>query len=211
MLKIQNEKYLDLKNYYKAKLKKYGLSSKGVAYKDYKSHRLRDVKILEILKFFKNKKSGYSLLDLGCGYGELVKSIRKLNYEINYKGVDISDLMIENARLFFKKNSFSSLDILKDKIKNYGFVIMNGLFTAKNNLSEKNMKIFFYKMIKKVNIISKKGYAFNLIKHNRKRKDLFYLSYDKLSKFLSSRKFSGKYIFRKDYSLHEYMVYVFKK
>ena len=44
-----------------------------------------------------------------------------------------------------------------------------------------------------------------------KLKDLFYLSYDELSKFLSSRKFSGKYIFRKDYTLHEYMVYVFKK
>jgi cyclopropane fatty-acyl-phospholipid synthase-like methyltransferase len=207
--KIKQKKYLGLKNYYEAKFKKYGANSKGVAYKDCKGHRLRHEKILEILNFFK-KKSGYSLLDLGCGYGELIKTIRKLNYEINYTGVDISELIIKKARLLFKKNSFSSLDILKDKIKNFDFVIMNGLFTVKNNLSEKNMKFFFYKMIKKVNNISKKGYAFNIMKHNRKRKDLFYLSYDELSKFLNSREFSGKYIFRKDYSLHEFMIYVFK-
>ena len=155
------------------------------------------------------------LLDFGCGSSQLYQYILQNRMEnIAYSGLDISDKFIQLSRNKYPSNTYYCMDILEKgaDIPNFDYIVMNGVFTEKRNLSFDDMLSYFKRVIRKVFYKTNIGIAFNVMsKHvDWERDDLFHLSLDSLASFLI-KKLSRNFIIRNDYGLYEYTSYVYKE
>ena len=181
----------NLKNYYTDKFRIYGPTLKGVGWTEKKKSKNRYKVLLKLLKFKTDKKI-FSLLDVGCGYGELVNYLPK-NLKYTYTGIDVVKEMISYAKNNNKNQrcKFYLKNILNIS-KKYDFIICNGVFTLKNNLSQKEMKQFVIRCINIFNKFSKIGFSFNLMSEvvDYKSKILFYPKSNIIIKTLKNKNIS---------------------
>ncbi len=207
---MRNKKYLELISHYEECFCKHGDSHLGVDWPKFDDAQKRYKVMLDIL----NINSPCTLLDFGCGLGHLLEYIRKKNLkQIYYEGCDISSLFVSKCKEKFPDVVFFEIDILENDIQTtYDYIIANGVFTEKRNMTFDEMWDYFSEVILKLFQVCKKGLAFNLMsKHvDWEREDLFHVPFDKLASFLKS-KLSRHFIFRSDYGLYEYTTYVFKE
>jgi len=154
-----------------------------------------------------------SLLDFGCGTAALLGYIRQHQLQhINYSGLDASEKYIAFSREKFPDVVFYRKDILQEHdLPEFDYIVMNGVFTEKRELSFDAMFAYFKKMIAAVFQHTGKGIAFNVMsKHvDWERDDLFHLPFDALAAFLK-KEISRNFIIRNDYGLYEYTTYVYK-
>ena len=132
--------------------------------------------------------------------------------QISYSGLDISEKFINLSKAKFPDLNFYCQDIL-EKHKNlpkFDYIIMNGVFTEKCDLSFDDMFSYFMETIKRVYMKTRLGIGFNLMAKqvDWEREDLFHLSYDLLANFLT-KNISSNYVIRHDYGLSEYTVYLY--
>jgi SAM-dependent methyltransferase len=169
--------------------------------------------ILDIVKL--NTKENETLLDFGCGTAHLLEYINRNEIkDIEYSGLDISQKFIDVSKTKFPDNSFYCMDFFDSNttIKNFDFIIMNGVFTEKIDFSHDEMWGYFTKLILIVFEKCNKGLAFNVMSKNVdwERDDLFHVSLDLLSNYLC-KNLTRDFVIRNDYGLYEYTVYVLKK
>jgi len=179
--------YLKLAEHYDKCFKEYGDTHLGVDWPKLEDTFKRYDMMLGIIK----DELPITLLDFGCGTASLNAYIKLLK---------------------IKYIKYSGLDILKNKdIPNFDYIVCNGPFTEKRDLSQQEMMEFFMSVIKKLWDKCNKGIAFNLMsKHvDWEREDLFHVSIDELGWFLKNN-LSRNFIIRNDYGLYEYTTYVYK-
>jgi SAM-dependent methyltransferase len=204
-----------IEKYYNFHLKKYKNGPRAVNWSSRKTQIIRFNKIYEAGNF-NNKK----IHDVGCGLSHFYEFLKNKKIKFRYIGSDISAEMIRGAknRSMDAKINLYKINLLKLnnrrllKKLSADFVIANGLFTVKVNLSNKYWWSYIKKMLKKMFYITKECLIFNLMKNNVDYKDshLYYQSIDPLLKFIE-RNLSKKVIIKQDYPLYEFMVYVYKK
>jgi SAM-dependent methyltransferase len=207
---MKNNQYLKIIKHYENCFKKFGDNNLGVDWPKQEDALLRYKIMLEIIP----KQENCTLLDFGCGLAHLYDFILKNSYQnIRYSGLDISNEFIKVCRQKYPDLNFICRDILEssEQIEMFDYIILNGVFTEKRELSFDEMYEYFKKMIKLLYLKSNKGIAFNVMtKHvDWEREDLFHLPFDLLASFLKSD-ISPNYIIRNDYGLFEYTVYLFK-
>jgi SAM-dependent methyltransferase len=199
-----------LNTIYEAEFSKFGDNFKGMGWKRSKD-QIRRFK--EFSKIFANKNKA-KILDLGCGTSHFYEFLNKNKINnLNYTGIDISKEFIDISKKKFPKNKYFYVDILNTKKKfRFDYTIINGIFTQKGNLSKKQMYHFFIKFIKKAFSFTNKGLAFNTLSpmSDRANNKNFYLSFEKLEKFLKLSNINNFYI-NHTYNKYEYIVYIFKK
>ena len=207
------KKYNQIIEHYENCLEKHGDTHLGVDWPNLEHVNLRYNIMLDILNYRKSE-GNVSFLDFGCGTANLYEYILKLdlNY-IDYEGLDVSSKFINVCNQKFPSINFYCCDVLEQsfEIKNFDYIVMNGVFTEKRGLTFDEMFQYFKELIEKVFSLSNKGVAFNVMSKNVdwEREDLFHLSHDVLSSFLCN-KLTRNYIVRNDYGLYEYTVYLFK-
>jgi SAM-dependent methyltransferase len=207
--------YQSIVSHYEACLDKHGDNHLGVDWPKlddvYKRYRV----MLDVVKFDKEAKTNYSLLDFGCGAGHLLQYIQTNpgSVAFEYTGVDISPKFIELCLQKFPSTPFLAIDALTDdsKLGIYDFIVMNGVFTEKRDLSFEQMWDYFTKLISVLYRHTGRGMAFNVMsKHvDWEREDLFHVPHDALASFLT-KMISRNYVIRNDYGLYEYTVYIYK-
>ena len=179
----------NLKKFYKKKFIMYGPKLEGVAWTNTNKSKKRYKTLLKVIKFTNNKKK-LSLLDVGCGYGELTKYLPK-NKELKYFGIDIVEEMIIYSKNAYKNKNykFNLKDVFKIS-KNYDFIVCNGIFTLKNDLTQKQMDKFFRKCINIFFKHSKIGFSFNVMSEvvDYKSKILYYPKLFEILKILEKKK-----------------------
>lgn len=203
--------YLTISEFYEQCLEKHGPIPQGV---DWPNHIDLIKRFNVMLDLFAHEHGkNISLLDLGCGYGALVDHLNELNMNASYTGIDISQKMINTAKLLHPQNYFFQQDILTNPLNNetFDYVIMNGLFTEKRSLSWYDMAEFAKQMISQAFKVCKKGIAFNVMSYHVDWCDpaLFYWSFNDLAVFLYET-CTRHIVFRSDYGLYEYTVYAYK-
>lgn len=74
-----------------------------------------------IKKGFKkiNLKKVNKILDLGCGAGQALYALKKLNFKGRYYGIDNDLNMINMSNQFYKKNNYTNFDFKKVEIQNF--------------------------------------------------------------------------------------------
>ena len=207
--------YNNIITHYEECLEKHGDTHLGVDWPKIEDVDKRYKVMLDIIKFDELNLTTSKLLDFGCGTAHLLEYIHKNNFtNIKYSGLDISQKFVDVSKNKFPDIDFYCVDILEDKssLPSFDYIVMNGVFTEKRELTFEQMWDYFTKLITLVFEKSSKGIAFNIMSKNVdwEREDLFHVSHDLLSEFLC-KNLSRNYIIRNDYGLYEYTVYVLKK
>ncbi|HMI06344.1 MAG TPA: class I SAM-dependent methyltransferase [Flavobacterium sp.] len=207
--------YAKIITHYEDCLDKHGDNHLGVDWPKQEDVDTRYKVMLDIIRVNEDDKNDVSLLDFGCGTAHLLGYIQKNNLGgIAYSGLDISSKFTDVSKNKYPENDFYCIDIMDsaDKIPNFDYIVMNGVFTEKRELSFDEMWDYFTRMISIVYQKCNKGFAFNVMSKNVdwEREDLFHVSHDLLTQFLCAN-LTRNYIIRNDYGLYEYTVYVFKK
>lgn len=206
--------YDDIVKHYENCLEKHGDNHLGVDWPKQEDVDTRYKIMLDIIRLNEDNDE-VSLLDFGCGTAHLLGFMKSNGMDkIRYSGLDISQKFVDVAKGKYPENDFYCLDVLNDAsaLPNFDYIVMNGVFTEKRELSFDEMWSYFTKMISVVYDKCDKGFAFNVMsKHvDWERDDLFHVPYDLLGSFLC-KNLTRSHVIRNDYGLFEYTVYVFKK
>jgi SAM-dependent methyltransferase len=213
-----SKKYLKIISHYESCLEQYGDTHKGVDWPKEEDVNTRYRVMLEVIK--KGIDQECSLLDLGCGTSHLYEYLLRENTQrelelpkIIYSGLDLSEKFIAVASQKFPENTYYCLDLLDTTVSlpTFDYVIMNGVFTEKRELSFEEMLLYFQAMIRKVFAHTNRGMAFNVMSKqvDWERDDLFHLPLDTLAWFLT-KELTRNFVIRNDYGLYEYTVYVYR-
>lgn len=143
---------LDNYTFYHNAYKKYGVSAKGLKW----SSKERQFKRFEILlDFIKNEIPQVSILDIGCGYGDLITYIQKnMLFPKTYIGIDCEEFILDITKKRFPNSNFLKKNLLKDELPTADYYICSG---ALNIFQEDDYLL----AIKKCYEQSSKGLIFN--------------------------------------------------
>jgi SAM-dependent methyltransferase len=210
---MNDKKYLNIIAHYEDCLEKHGDNHMGVDWPKKEDVNTRYRVMLDLIR--SDKTTGeITLLDFGCGASHLYEYI--LQYQIpniTYSGLDLSEKFISLSKGKFPDNQFYCLDIIEDPngIPNFDYILMNGVFTEKRELSFDEMFEYLKTMLTITFQKANKGIAFNVMSKavDWERNDLFHLSLDTLADFLT-KNLSRHFVIRNDYGLYEYTVYLYK-
>jgi len=202
--------YLSIVSHYEDCLDRYGDSHLGVDWPKADDVAKRHRVMLDVIRPGSQK---VSLLDFGCGAAHLNEYIRDQGLDhIEYAGLDLSEKFVRLSQSKFPGNQFFCLDLLEENasLPVFDYVVMNGVFTEKRELSFDEMHAYFQQVIKRVFEHASIGIAFNVMsKHVEwERNDLFHLPFDTLAGFLT-KELTRNFVFRNDYGLYEYTTYVY--
>jgi len=102
-----------------------------------------------------------SVLDVGCGFGEMARFLRKRYKNVDYKGIDIVPEFIAQARKDHPYYNFEIRDYFNDPVdKKFDVVMASG--TLNSNLGAENID-FRKKAIKVMFNHTKKVCVFNML------------------------------------------------
>jgi len=202
--------YLKIAEHYDKCFKEHGDNNLGVDWPKYEDTLTRHQVMLQLLQGEEN----VSLLDFGCGLGHFYEFLKTNNHHnsINYSGLDINEGFYQTCKEKYPELDFYHIDILiNNNIPNFDYIVCNGTFTEKRELSQEEMMEFFTSAISKLWDKCNKGMAFNVMSKlvDWEREDLFHVSIDELGLFLKNN-LSRNFIIRNNYKLYEYTVYVYK-
>jgi len=209
---MEGKRYLSIVSHYESRLEQFGDSHLGVDWPNEEDVEKRHRVMLDVIKPELHEGS-VSLLDFGCGASHLNEYILKQRLlNIEYAGLDLSEKFIRLSRSKFPANQFFCLDLLdhSDALPTFDYIVMNGVFTEKRELSFDEMFSYCKQLLTMVFAHAAIGIAFNVMsKHvDWERDDLFHLPFDALAAFLGEN-LTRNYIFRNDYGLYEYTTYVY--
>jgi SAM-dependent methyltransferase len=77
------------------------------------------------------KRENYSILDYGCGFGDLKKYLNKRAVKFEYTGVDVvPEFINENIKEFGSSAKFSLINTYEDVKECYDFIVISGVFNT---------------------------------------------------------------------------------
>lgn len=211
---MEGKDYQRIVSHYEACLAKHGDNHLGV---DWPKKQDVDTRYRVMLEVIRPGTSGtVTLLDFGCGASHLYEFIVRqgLRTAIQYSGLDLSQKFVDLSRGKFPSNRYYCVDILDDHVTlpEFDYVVMNGVFTEKRDLSFNQMLEYFQAVVSRVFRLARVGIAFNIMSKqvDWERDDLFHLPFDLLATFLT-KNVSRHYVMRHDYGLYEYTTYVYRQ
>lgn len=205
-------KYTTIIEHYEKCLARHGDTHLGV---DWPNQQDADTRYRVMLEVVREDASGLSLLDFGCGASQLYPYMVGSRFApLLYSGLDASPAFCELSRSKFPHNDYVCLDVLEapEQLKEFDYVVMNGVFTEKRELSFDEMFEYFKRVLRVVFAKARRGLAFNVMSKavDWERDDLFHLPADALITFLTGD-LSRNFVIRNDYGLYEYTVYIYKE
>jgi len=208
------KKYLEIVKHYERCFDRHDDTHLGVDWPNKEDALVRYQVMLDLIQGNKNEPA-LSLLDFGCGAAHLYDFIQRAGYDkIRYTGLDLSEKFISACKKKYPEIEFLCGDILDEHFKtgSFDYVVMNGVFTEKRDLSFDEMWAYFKRIITEIYSMTSKGIAFNVMSKqvDWERDDLFHVPLDLMADFLC-KKLTRDFIIRNDYGLYEYTVYVYVK
>jgi SAM-dependent methyltransferase len=170
---------------------------------------------LDVIRFDPSAGGKKSLLDIGCGTGRLLDEIKASGRsDIDYRGVDLSPALLEVAKKKHPQFEFicgDPFDLDQIWLTAPDYVIFGGIFTCRLQMSEEQMTDYMVRMLRLAFTHCRRGVVFNVMSAHVDwtRKDLFHVPFDRMAEILQAN-FSRHYIFRANYGLYEYTVYLYR-
>jgi len=147
-----------------------------------------------------------SILDVGCGFGDLYGFLVKNGLDIDYLGIDINPNLIKIAKDSHPMARFIVKDILDMKEKcSFDYVLASGLFEFKL----KNQEVVLNDMIRKMFVVCKKGFAADFLSSyvDYETEDAFHAEPESIFSFCKT--LSRRVTIRHDYLPFEFCIYVY--
>ena len=163
-----------LKNHFDERVVLYGA---GVQSVDWKSRAAQYNRFRELLKVA-DFSASFSIIDYGCGDGELVRFLQTVNADFQYFGFDVSPQMVETARREFAASKNCLFSTRLEDFPAADYIVASGVFNLKFDASDEDWKEYIEATIAEMKALSYKGFAFNALTAysdvELRRADLFY-------------------------------------
>lgn len=148
-----------------------------------------------------------SLLDLGCGFGDLYPFLKEFWVNVDYTGYDINPNLIEMAKKAHPDARFEVKDIQEEEVdRTFDWVIASGVF----NYKLQNNHVFTERMLKRMFELCNKGVACDFLSTyvDFFDTDAHYTS--PIIMFRYCKILSKRVTLRHDYMPYEFCVYIYK-
>jgi SAM-dependent methyltransferase len=187
---------------YNDRFKKYGHSNDTLGWTKGK-HELR-YHILLTQWNLENK----SVLDFGCGFGDMYNYAKNLGLKIEYYGVDLNKELILEGKKDYPDANLEFRDALESGLsRKYDYILSSGVhnFKIKDNWS------FIEKTFELYNEYSLKGFALNFLSNrvDYTLEDTYHSDPVKIVEL--AYKYSNKIVLRNDYMPFEFTLFVDKQ
>lgn len=195
---------LRVKGYRKA-FEKYGVDARALHWVSKKAQELRVKELIKDLDFEKK-----SVLDVGCGFGDIIPFIQKKAKRFKFTGVDLVPEFLEVARNRYPNYEFLITNYFKNPLEDkFDIVITSG--TLNGNI--KNALEYRKRAIKTIFEHAKEACAFNMAgghpqPENKKGYKVYYV--DSLEIFEFCLTLTSKIIFRQHYRKRDFTVVMVK-
>lgn len=209
---MKDDLHATLIRHYEACLERHGDTHRGVDWPNAEDAATRYRVMLDLVR---PGPAPATLLDFGCGASHLYQYMLDRRIDgLSYAGLDASQAFCDLSRRKFPGNDYQCVDVLAepDRLGEYDYIVMNGVFTEKRELGYDEMFDYFSRVLRVVFPKARKGIAFNVMSKevDWERDDLFHVPVTQLTHFLS-RELSRHYVLRHDYGLYEYTTYVYRE
>jgi len=199
----------EVADYYTAKLAEYGETPQGVDWNSEESQVLRFEQLNKVI----DASIGFSLNDLGCGYGALFDYMDSHYPEFTYNGCDVCDSMIRAAQNRHAHNPNARFVVAAKPPETADYGIASGIFNVRLGRNEAEWRDYLEDTLNGLDRTSRRGFAFNcLTSYSDADKMRDYLYYaDPCALFdLCKRRYSRYVALLHDYGLYEFTILVRK-
>ncbi|HCS29387.1 MAG TPA: SAM-dependent methyltransferase [Spongiibacteraceae bacterium] len=206
-----NESLLsEVASYYSDKLAEHGETPRGV---DWNGENSQILRFEQLCKLIQNNSEGFSLNDLGCGYGAMFDFLSDRYSISSYLGVDVSEDMVRAAESRYTGRPTARF-IAKaepDTAADYGMA--SGIFNVRLGRTDAEWYDYLQATLDVLDRTSHCGFAFNCLTsysdEDKKRDYLYYADPGRLFD-LCKRRYSRNIALLHDYGLYEFTILVRK-
>jgi SAM-dependent methyltransferase len=148
----------------------------------------------------------HSVLDVGCGQGDLYGLLIARGFQGRYTGIDLSPELVGVARERFPSADFGLGDVLETEIEQHDFVLASGLFDYRTSDSPTRLRATLRRMFEQARL----GLAWNMFAEApSERRDLYH---EPLADLLAvCDALSPHFILRRDYDPGHFTVYLYHR
>jgi SAM-dependent methyltransferase len=196
--------------YYSAKLAEHGTTPLGVDWNSEESQILRFEQLTKVIRH----TQGFSINDLGCGYGALVDYLETKYREFVYTGCDVSRDMIRAAKTRHAARAKIRFVQAPMPIQIADYGIASGIFNVRLSRRDDEWIHYIGVTLDALDRTSHYGFAFNcLTSYSDSNKMRGYLYYaDPCNLFdLCKKRYSKHVALMHDYGLYEFTIIVRKE
>ncbi len=194
-----------VKNSYQKEFKKYGRDSKSL----FIPKNNQEVRFKSLTKHIKNEK--FTLLDFGCGLGDLKDFLDFRFNDYMYTGVDIVEEFIQSNKDVDKESEYFKIETYKDIDEKYDYIVIAGVFNILYRDSIEEHKNIVYNTIEYLFSKTKKALSINFMSDyvDFKQETAYHQDDIELMTFLRE-KLSSRFIIDNSYMPYEFSVIVYK-
>lgn len=201
--------------YYEDLLSRYGDNYLSLDWKTPESQDIRYSVFWDLINMFGQEQ--FSVLDVGCGFGDIFGYLNKLKLDFTYHGLDIAPKIIDHAHKKYPNAQFEVKDILEDHVRGkYDFVFLSGALNICFGTREEHLEFIRSMLIRMfelckiavgVNFLSSQA-IYCLKDEDLLQKQYFYSKPEEIVSF--AKGLTNRFILRHDYHPGDFTVYLIK-
>lgn len=150
-----------------------------------------------------------SILDIGCGYGDLYGYLRSIGWNGRYTGIDVNRDLIEEGRRKYPDADLRVLDIQQQgPSEQFDWCVACGVLTARTEAID--YLAHLQDILDRMWRVSRKGLMFNLLSPLADYVHPFHARppFDKVLKAVT--RITSRFTLRHDYMPYDYAIYMYK-
>ncbi len=151
--------------------------------------------------------SGLSVLDLGCGHGDLCAYLKRKYTDLRYAGIDQMEELLDVATSRYGSipdTAFYLGDCWSADLPNMDYVLASGFFAYKNSMAD-----FIFRMIDRLFASCRLGTGFNLLKNVHDPEGIL-VNYNPREILDYCRQLSPKVVLREGYADDDFTIFIYR-
>lgn len=209
MKKNSTDILTEVAEYYSAKLAEHGETPRGVDWNGKESQLLRFEQLTKVIE----QPQGFSLNDLGCGYGAFFEYLDLSYRDFIYNGCDVSGDMIQAARARYVNRPNAHFTVTSEPPEMADYGVSSGIFNVRLGRSDSEWRDHLETTLDALDRTSRKGFAFNCLtaySDADKMRDYLYYADPCILFDLCKQQYSRHVALLHDYGLYEFTIIVRK-
>jgi trans-aconitate methyltransferase len=200
---MDNSSFENIANFYNTRVRKFGHDPRSCDYGREESQKRKFAVLSQMTDY-----SDASVLDVGCGFADYAEYLLKRYRGVEYHGIDLSQEMINKARMVRPELDLRVGNILELPLhENYDIITANGIFYLLGIDAEVIMRQILERMYK----CARRGIVFNSLSSWASKHEHGEYYADPLAVVEWCRNLSPWITLRHDYLLHDFTIFISKE
>lgn len=149
--------------HYRERFAAHGATPQGVDWNGLASQRINFEQVAKVLPAPGPEQGAYSVNDLGCGYAALLDHLIERGDDVRYRGYDLNEPMIEDARRRHASRPNAVFDVADAPLAVADYGIACGIYTLRLGRSDDDCMAGLQASLDALADTSTVGFAFNAL------------------------------------------------